>query len=44
VEKTSDGIGRDGDVDLLEKFRDLLGRLAGPLQPGNGITGGIVLQ
>jgi len=44
VEKTSDGIGRDRDVNLLENLRDLLGRLPGPLQPGNGISGGVVLQ
>ena len=30
VEKTSDRVGRDGNVDLLENLRDLLGRLAGP--------------
>src|SRR5205814_2625392 len=44
VEKTSDGVGRDWNVDLLENLRDLLGRLAGPLQPGDGIAGGIVFQ
>jgi hypothetical protein len=44
VEKTSHRIGRDRDVDLLENFRDLLSRLASPLQPGNGIPGGVVFQ
>ena len=44
VEKTSDGIGRDRDIDLSENLRDLLGRLAGPLQTGDGISGGVVLQ
>ena len=44
VEKTSDRIGRDRDIDLLENLSDLLRRLAGPLQPGNGISGGVVLQ
>ena len=44
VEKTSDRIGRDGNIDLLENLGDLLGRLPGPLQPGNGISGGVVLQ
>src|SRR5258706_13606167 len=44
VEKTSDCIGGDRDVDLLENLRDLLGRFPGPLQPGNGISGGVVLQ
>ena len=44
VEKARDGIRRDRDIDLLEKFCDRLGRLAGPLQTGDGISGGIVLQ
>src|ERR1700690_1381207 len=44
VEKTSDRVGRNGNVDLLENLGDLLRRLAGPLQPGDGIAGGIVLQ
>ena len=44
AEKTSDRIGRNGNVDLLENRGDLIGRLAGPLQPGDGIAGGIVLQ
>jgi len=44
VQKTSDRIGRDRDVDLLKDLGDLLRRLAGPLQPGDGISGGIVLQ
>src|SRR5450432_4459716 len=44
VEKASDGVGRNGNVDLLENLGDLLSRLAGPLQPGDGIAGGIVLQ
>ena len=44
VEKTSDRVGRDWNVDLLENRRDLLSRLAGPLQPGDRIAGGIVLQ
>ena len=44
VEQTSDRIGRDRDIDLLENLSDLLCRLAGPLQPGNGISGGVVLR
>ena len=44
VEKASDRIGRDRDADLLEDVSDLLGRLAGPLQPGDGIAGGVVFQ
>ena len=44
VEKTSHRIGRDRDIDLLQNVGDLLGRLASPLQPGDGISGGVVLQ
>src|SRR6266545_1480342 len=44
VEKTTDGVGRDRNIDLLENLRDLLSGLASPLQPGDGIAGGIVFQ
>ena len=44
VQKTSDRVGRDRNVDLLKNLGDLLGGLTGPLQPGDGISGGIVLQ
>ena len=44
VEKARDGIRRNRNVDLLKKFCDRLGRLAGPLQSGDRISGGIVLQ
>ena len=44
VQETSDRIGRDRNVDLLKNLGDLLGRLAGPLQPRDGISGGVVLQ
>ena len=44
VQQASHGIGRDRDVDGLKNFGNLLGCLAGPLQPRNRISGGIVLQ
>ena len=44
VQETSDRIGRDRNVDLLKNLGDLLGRLAGPLQPRDGISGRVVLQ
>ena len=44
VQKTSDRIGGDPNADLLKNLGDLLGRLAGPLQPGDGISGRVVLQ
>src|SRR6266849_6212553 len=42
VQKTSDSLGRDRNVDLLKNLGDLLRRLAGPLQPGDGISGRVV--
>ena len=44
IEKTSDRIGRDRDVDLLQNLGDLFRGLAGPLQSRDGISGRIVLQ
>src|ERR1700686_2095073 len=44
VQKASDRIGRDRNADLLKNFSDLLGCLAGPLQPRDGISGGVVFQ
>jgi len=44
VQKTSDCIGRDRNVDLLKNLGDLLGGLTGPLQPGDGISGRVMLQ
>src|SRR5215469_12499339 len=44
IEEASDRMGRDGDIDLLENFRDLFGGLPSPLQAGDGISGGVVLQ
>jgi hypothetical protein len=44
VQKASDRIGRDRNADLVKNLGDLLGRLAGPLQPGDGISGRVVLQ
>jgi hypothetical protein len=44
VEKARHRVGRDRDADLLKDLGDLLGRLAGPLQPGDGISGGVMFQ
>ena len=44
VQKTSNRIGRDRNVDLLKNLCDLLGGLAGPLQPGDGVSGCVMLQ
>ena len=44
VEQPSDRIGRVRDIDLPENLGDLLRRLAGPLQSGDGISCGVMLQ
>ena len=44
VQKTSDGIGRDRNVDLLKNLCDLLGGLTGPLQSGDRVSGRVMLQ
>jgi len=44
AEKTSDRIGRNRNIDLLQDCGDLLGGFASPLQTADGIPGGIVLQ
>ena len=44
VQKTSDRISRDRNVDLLKNLGNLLRRLAAPLQPRDGISSRVVLQ
>jgi hypothetical protein len=44
VQKTSNCVGRDRNVDLLKNLCDLLGGLAGPLQSGDGVSGRVMLQ
>src|ERR1035441_5844171 len=44
VQKTGNCVGRDRNVDLLKNLGDLLGGLAGPLQPGDGVSGCVMLQ
>jgi len=44
VKQARNRISRNRNIDLLKNFCDLLRRLACPLQPRNGIAGGIVLQ
>ena len=44
IQKTSNCVGRDRNVDRLKNLGDLLRRLAGPLQSGDGISRGVMLQ
>jgi len=44
VEQACHRVGGDRDVELLQQLGDLLRRLAGPLQAGDGVSRGIVFQ
>ena len=44
IQETSHCVGRDRNVDLLKNLGDLLRRFAGPLQSGDGISCGVMLQ
>jgi hypothetical protein len=44
VQETTNGVGRDRNIDLLENLCDLLRRLAGPFQSGDGVSCRVVLQ
>src|ERR1039458_10016321 len=44
VQKTSCGVGRDRNVDLLQNLCDLLGGLAGPLDRKSVVSGCVMLQ
>lgn len=44
MEKTGDGVGADDDPEVAERHGNLFGGASGPLQPCNGIAGGIVFE
>lgn len=44
MEKTGDGVGADDDTEVAQCHGNLLGRASGPLQPGDGIAGGVVFK
>ena len=44
MEETSDRIGTDRDTEVPQSHGDLVGGTPRPLQPGNGITGGVVFE
>ena len=44
MEKTGDGVGADDDTEVAQRHGNLLRRAPGPLQPGDGIAGGVVFE
>ncbi len=44
MEETSDGVGTDEHAEVTQRHGDLVGSSPGPLQPGDGIAGGIVFE
>ena len=44
TEETGDGVGTDDDPEVAQRHGNLLGSASGPLQPGDGIAGGVVFE
>ena len=44
MEKTGDGVGADDDTEVAQRHGNLLRSASGPLQPGDGIAGGVVFE
>jgi hypothetical protein len=44
MEKTGDGLGADDDPEVAQRHGNLLRGASGPLQPGDGIAGGVVFE
>ncbi len=44
MEKTGDGVGADDDTEIAQRHSNLLGSASGPLQPCDGIAGGVVFE
>ena len=44
MEETSDGVGTDDDAEVTQRHGDLVGSSSGPLQPADGIAGGVVFE
>ena len=44
MEEASDGVGADDDTEVTQRHGNLVGRSPGPLQPGDGISGGVVFK
>jgi hypothetical protein len=44
MEETSDGVGTDDDPEVSERHGNFVGGSPGPLQPRDGIAGGVVFE
>jgi hypothetical protein len=44
VEETSDGVGADRDTEVAQRHGNLIGGTSRPLQPCDGIAGGVVFE
>jgi len=44
MEETGDGVGADDDTEIAQRHSNLLGSASGPLQPCDGIAGGVVFE
>jgi hypothetical protein len=44
VEETRDGVGTDDDTEVAQRHGNLARRSPGPLQPSDGIAGGVVFE
>jgi hypothetical protein len=44
MEETSDGVGTDDDAEVTQRHGNLVGSSSGPLQPSDGIAGGVIFE
>jgi hypothetical protein len=44
MEETSDGVGTNDDTEVAQRHGDLIGSAPRPLQPSDGIAGGVVFE
>ena len=44
MEETSDGVRTDDNTEVTQRHGNLVGGSPGPLQPGEGIAGGVVFE
>jgi hypothetical protein len=44
MEETSDGVGTHDDTEVAQRHGNLVGSSPGPLEPRDGIAGGVVFE
>jgi hypothetical protein len=44
MEEASDGVGTDDDTEVTQRQGNLVGSSPGPLQPRDGVAGGVVFE